>query len=54
MKLRITVPKQVFEYDLTDDVVEEYIAATEDEKLDFFDSWVSDTWPEKIVQVVAS
>lgn len=54
MKLVITVPLQVFEYDLADDTVLEYFNTPEEDRVDFFDSWTSDTWPEMGVKVVAS
>lgn len=54
MKLVITIPPQVFEYDLADETALDYFNTPEEERDGYFDSWTSDTWPEMEVKVVAS
>jgi len=45
-KLVITIPAQVFEYDIDDETADEYYASEPDDQYDFFEAWVSDTWPD--------
>jgi hypothetical protein len=48
MRLRITVPEQVFEFDLDDEDYEAFKAAEADGMEDYFlDSYLSDVDPEK-------
>ncbi|AXH66837.1 hypothetical protein HWB79_gp199 [Streptomyces phage LukeCage] len=57
MKLVITVPEQVFEYEIPDYVAERYREMMAEpheewEEQDFWDTWTSDTWPETYLEVV--
>lgn len=51
-KLIVTVPAQTFEYEISEQLYLDYLEAEkEGDADDFFDVWVSDTWPDKVVTV---
>jgi hypothetical protein len=57
MKLIITVPEQVFEYEIPEATAKRYreLLACEHEdwaEEDFWDAWTSDTWPESYLEVI--